>query len=200
MRGDEGCGHFLLHPVSFFPFRKNPRQTGRHFSNALAIRRSCKDKRQMQCGGGGIQPIRPQGISPASPAPPPPSFPSPNRPRPKRKCGGLMRKIRVLRRRGRWGTRLPRWWRAHISRGGWRGKGRGVGRVREGRGGNCWGLIWFPLAPPALHLNFAFKRAAFGQRIRLVSGRQAARRGICAAVVSASKNTRQPSLNIFFLL
>ena len=33
-----------------------------------------------QCGGGGRQPIRPQGFSPASPAPPPPSFPSPNRP------------------------------------------------------------------------------------------------------------------------
>jgi hypothetical protein len=34
-----------------------------------------------------------------------------------------------------------------------RGKGKGVGRVREGRGKNCWGLIWFSLAPPALHLS-----------------------------------------------
>ncbi len=38
-----------------------------------------------------------------------------------------------------------------------RGKGKGVGRVREGRGKNFWGpfatlLAWFVPAPPALHL------------------------------------------------
>jgi hypothetical protein len=37
---------------------------------------------------------------------------------------------------------------------GWlRGKGKGVRWVREGRGKNCWGRIWFSPAPPALHLD-----------------------------------------------
>jgi hypothetical protein len=41
-----------------------------------------------------------------------------------------------------------------------RGKGKGVGRVREGRGKNFWGPIWFVPAPPALHLHLPLKKLA----------------------------------------
>jgi len=44
-----------------------------------------------------------------------------------------------------------------------RGKGKGVGRVREGHSGSFrrTGVMWLSPAPPALHLHFAFHRAPF---------------------------------------
>ncbi len=150
---------------------------------------------QMQCRGGGGQPIRPQGFSPASPAPPPPSFPSPNRPSPKAECGAVLQEFSACLPREPSGTRLPSGPRTNFRGEALRGRGRGVGRVREaeprtapGRirrlrhggihasGENCLGLIWLPLAPPALHLHFVFKPAPLGRRIRKVSDRQSCSR------------------------
>src|SRR6202034_3279729 len=46
-----------------------------------------------------------------------------------------------------------------------RGRGRGVGWVREGRRGNCWGLIWFPLAHPALRWYLHFLARLMGKAL-----------------------------------
>src|SRR5580700_9683913 len=87
---------------------------------------------QMQCRGGGGQPIRPQGFSPASPAPPPPSFPSPNRPSRKTECGGESRKVGAPRPRGPRDMRLRNCWPARIFLRSVEGKRKGS---EEGAGG-----------------------------------------------------------------
>ncbi len=129
-RGQGLIPRFRWMTIGFMHLRRDV-HVGKH-PQPIAPAWGFKYKYKMQCRGGGRQPIRPQGFSPASPAPPPPTFPSPNRPTRKAKCGSVRRRISPPGPRGHRGTRLPNGHPKRVFWGGVEGKRKGSG---EGAGG-----------------------------------------------------------------
>ncbi len=145
-------------------------------------------QKKMQCGGGGRQPIRPPPSTSSGqarffsrlPRTPSTLFPLPLTVQAP-KCRMRRRFVRSRRPSSTWavGHSIAKSLSCTHFRGRVEGKRKGSEEGAGGARGKLFacpelvegGLIWFPLAPPALHLNFVFQRAPLGQRIGTVSRR-----------------------------